>query len=439
MKEKLSTFQIILFVVLGFAILIGVLVFSFQRSKSGNQTVNVTMWGMVPNEIIITLTDKMNEAHRDSINLTYTQIPPTEFESKLVEALASGTGPDLVVFNNDLLVKHENKLANITYDFYPQKTFKDTFIGAGDILLKTDGISGLPWIVDPLVMYYNRTILNNEGIAVPPKYWDEFLALVPALVKKDSTFNLSRSAVSFGEFRNVKNAREIFATLVMQAGNPIISRNFSPADTFERTAFISTFSDRLGFSLVPAEAALAFFTQFSNPSKTSYSWNRALPNSEDMFLLGDLAFYFGRASEYETLQRKNPNLNFDVAMMPQSRSTDQKTVYADLSFIGLIKNSPNLQAAFNAAFLLTNSENIKIFSDISNLPPVRRDLLVSRNDNAALQTFYSSALIAQPFVDPSVADTTRILTDMVESVVSGRTGESESVLRAGSELKNYLK
>ncbi len=439
MKEKLSTFQIILFVVLGFAILIGVLVFSFQRSKSGNQTANVTMWGMIPDDIVVTLTDKINEVDRDSINLTYTQIPPAEFESKLVEALASGTGPDLVVLNNDLLVKHENKLANITYDFYPQKTFKDTFIGAADILLKIDGISGLPWIVDPLVMYYNRTILNNEGIAVPPKYWDEFLALVPTLVKKDSTFNLSRSAVSFGEFRNVKNAREIFATLVMQAGNPIVSRNFSPSDTFERTSFISTFSDRLGFSLVPAEAALAFFTQFSNPSKTSYSWNRALPNSEDMFLLGDLAFYFGRASEYETLQRKNPNLNFDVAMMPQSRSTDQKTVYADLSFIGLIKNSPNLQAAFNAAFLLTNSQNIKIFSDISNLPPVRRDLLVSKNDNAALQTFYSSALIAQPFIDPSVVDTTRILTDMVESVVSGRTGESESVLRAGSELKNYLK
>jgi ABC-type glycerol-3-phosphate transport system substrate-binding protein len=439
MKEKVSTFQIILFVVLGFAILIGVLMFSFQRSKSSNQTANVSLWGTVPSELILSLTDKINEAKRDAINMTYTEFSPTDFEQKLIEALASGTGPDMVVFNNDLVIKHENKLATITYEFYPQKTFKDTFVDAGDVLLKNDGITGFPWMIDPLVMYYNRTILNNEGIAVPPKYWDEFISLVPTLVTKDSTFNISQSAVSFGEFRNVKNAREIFMTLVMQAGNPLITRNVSPADTFERTEFISLFSERLGFNLVPAEAALTFFTQFSNPAKLSYSWNRSLPNSEEMFLSGELAFYFGRASEYRDLQRKNPNLNFDATLMPQSRATDKKVVYADLNFIGLVKSSPNLQSAFNAAFLLTNYDNIAALSEITALPPVRSDLLTNKNDNAVLQSFYSSALIAQPFLDPSVPDTTRILTNMVESVVSGSLGESEAVTRAGSEIKKYLK
>lgn len=440
MKEKLSTFQIILFVILGFAIIIGVLVFSFQRSKSENTSAPVTMWGTLPGTVIRELSEKINEAKRDSLVLNYVEFTAEEFEAKLIEALASGTGPDLIVLNDDLLVKHENKLAIIPYESFPQKTFKDTFIEAGDILLKKDGIVGFPWVVDPLVMYYNKSILNSEGVAVPPKFWDEVLALVPTLVKKDATFNISRAVVSFGEFRNVTNAKDIFATLVMQAGNPIVTRNYAPAETFERTEFISIFADRLGFNLVPAEAALTFFTQFSNPAKASYSWNRGLPSSQAMFLSGDLIFYFGFASEYEILQRKNPNLNFDVAIIPQSRTVqNQKTTYGDLYMVGLIKNSPNIASAFNAAYMLTLPENIATLSSIMNLPPVRRDLLVGKNDNAALQTFYSSALITKPFVDPSVKDTTAIWTNMVESIVSGRSSESDAVLRADSEMDKFLK
>ena len=439
MKEKISTFQIILFVVLGFAIIIGVLVFSFQKSSSTKQTGPVTMWGTLPSDIVRQLTEKINEAKQDSINLNYVEFTAVEFEQKLIEALASGTGPDMIVINDDLLVEHENKLSTIAYEFYPQKTFKDTFVEAGDVLLKNDGISGLPWIIDPMVMYYNRSILNTEGISLPPKYWSDFLTLVPSLVKKDSSFNLQRAALSLGEFRNVKYAKEIFATMIMQAGNPIITRNYTPADSFERTEFISTFADRLGFSVVPAEAALSYFVQFSNPTKTAYTWNRALPNSEDMFLSGDLVFYFGLASEYQNLQKKNPNLNFDVAIMPQSQSTGAKITYADLYTIGFIKNSPNLQNAFNVGYMLTSPENVSILSSIMNLPPVRRDLLVNKNDNAALQTFYSSALIAKTFLDPSAQDTTRIWTDMIESVISGRTNENDAILRANAELKKYLK
>lgn len=439
MKEKISTFQIILFVALGFAIIIGVMIFSFQRSTSTQQTGPVTMWGTLPSDVIRELTDKINEVKQDTINLNYVEFTALEFEQKLIEALAAGAGPDVVVFNDDLLVRHENKLSPIAYEFYPQKTFKDTFIEAGDVLLKTDSVSGLPWIVDPMVMYYNRSILNTEGIALPPKYWDEFLTLVPRLVRSNSSFNIQRAALSLGEFRNVKYAKEIFATLVMQAGNPIFQRNYVPTDSFERTEFISTFADRLGFPVVPAEAALTYFTQFSNPTKTSYTWNRALPNSEEMFLAGDLVFYFGLASEYKNLQRKNPNLNFDVAMMPQSRSSNQNITYADLYFIGFIKNSPNLQNAFNAAYTLTSPENIGNLSSIMNLPPVRRDLLVHKNDNAALQTFYSSALIAKPFVDPNVQETSRIWTDMVESVISGRSNETDAVIRADAEIEKYLK
>jgi ABC-type glycerol-3-phosphate transport system substrate-binding protein len=441
MKEKISPFQMILLVVLGFAILVGVLLFSSQRNSSNTQGVPVTMWGTVPQDTVQQLIDTILTANRNSISLTYVAFTPDEFDAAFVEALASGNGPDLVILDNNSIVKHENKLSLVSYDYYPQKVFKDTFIDAGNILLKSDGIVGFPFIIDPMVMYYNKSVLNSEGVASLPKYWNDFTNLVPNLTKKDSLFTISRSVLPFGEFRNVPKARDIFAMLVMQAGNPIIVRNTDATrDVYNDTSFISIFQDRLGLDLIPAEAALTFFTQFSNPSKVSYTWNRSLPNAEAMFLSGDLVFYFDYASQYAQLQRKNPNLNFDVALMPQSqRDMNEKITGGTLSFIGLVKSSPKLEAAFNTAYILTNYENVSILNTILNLPPVRRDLLGNTNNNAALQVFHESALITKPFMDPDQKQTQKIFTDMVESVVSGRLSGSEAVRRAHEEFSSYVK
>lgn len=436
MNDKKSPFQIILFAVLIIAIIAGVLLFSMKRQDQANTGEPVTIWGTLSQEVFGAYLNQINETTRDSLRATYREIENEKFESTLVEALASGTGPDMVIMKDEWLMKHENKLFTIGYDYLPQKTFKETFIEAGDVLLKSDGISGFPFIIDPLVMYYNRATLNAAGLSFAPKYWDEFLKNVPGLVRKDSSFNISKSAVALGEYKNIKNAKEILVSMIMQAGNPIISRNSSGQ---KGSSYVINLEGRNGFAVAPADAALNYYTQFSNPSKTLYSWNRALPNSDEMFLSGNLAFYFGLASEYFTLQRKNPNLNYDVSVLPQSRSSDTKITYGDLYFIGILNNSKNIGGAFTAANTLTSALNLKLFANILSLPPVRRDLLVEQNSNAVLQNFNLSALIAKPFIDPDGAKTSKIFSDMVESYTSGRSLISEAIERAQNELNqiNY--
>ncbi len=436
MNEKKSPFQIILFAVLVIAIIAGVLVFSMQRQNQANTGEPVTIWGTINQEVFSVYLNQINENVRDSIKATYREIEDDKFESVLVEALASGTGPDMVIMKDEWLAKHENKLYTIGYDYLPQKTFKDTFIDAGNILLKQNGISGFPFIIDPLVMYYNKATLNSAGLAFAPKYWDEFLKNVPGLVRKDTSFNISKSAVALGEYRNIKNAKEILVTMIMQAGNPIVSRNVAGQGA---GAFAINLEGRNGFAVAPADAALNYYTQFSNPSKTLYSWNRALPNSDEMFLSGNLAFYFGLASEYFTIQRKNPNLNYDVAVIPQSRSSDNKLTYGDLYFLAILNNSKNIGGAFTAANTLTSNVNLKLLANILSLPAVRRDLLVEVNSNSVLQNFNLSALIAVPFIDPDANKTSKIFSDMVESYTSGRSLISEAIERAQNELNqiNY--
>lgn len=442
MNNKLSTFQMIFFGVLAFMIIAGVIIFSMQRAGGGSTTVDVTAWGTVSEDIINSTIKEINDLKKDSISLSYRQLSPANFESILIEALASGSGPDLVFMTNDLIVKHQNKLYNISYDNYPQKDFKNNFIEAADVLLTDTGIIGLPYILDPLMLYWNRSLLNAASISQPPAFWDQMLNMTPRLTKIDDNLKVQKSAISLGEYRNIKNAKDVLVTLIMQSGSPIIARNTNPNIA---SKFVEKMSDNLGFTIKPTNAALSYYTQFSNPSLNSYSWNRSLPNSQQMFLAGDLAFYLDYASEYIPIRQKNPNLNFDVAVMPQSRIANEegfevgKKTLGRMIFIGIVNNTPNLYPAFAAAKLLTEQANINLLTEFTNLPPVRRDSLANPSDNAIMQTFYDSALIATPFLDPDPVATDRIFLDMVESYTSGRYGLSEVVNRASSQFGDIIK
>lgn len=436
MKQKLSPFQIVLFGFLIVAIIAGVIIFSLQRSSENEQAVPLTAWGTISGDIIADLIDLQNDRVKNSIDITYTEYTPESFEPAFIEALASGSGPDLVFIDEELIFKHENKLYEVDYEFYPQRQYRDTFIEAGDVLLKKDGIIGFPFQVDPLVLYWNRTTLNSAGISTVPQYWDRILQITPQLVRADENLSIQKASVAMGEFRNINHAKEIFISLIKQAGNPLISRTLGSQN---QEGFAVTLDDRLGYSIKPAEAALNYFVQFSNPSLNSYSWNRSLPSSKEMFLAGDLAFYIGYASEFSELRERNPNLNFDVAILPQSRNSEENVAaVGSLVFVGITRNSQNLSGAFNAVMKLSGPEMLADLVTINNLPPVRRDLIAAQNDNAIMQTFYDAALITRPFIDPSAQKSNQILSNMVESYISGRSSADQALLRAQNQLRDLI-
>jgi len=428
MNQKLTTFQMIVFSILIVAIVAAVIVFAAQRRSSRQKAVPITMWGTIDSEIIQHIQTSVNDEVKDSIDITYTEFVEEEYESSLIEALASGEAPDVAILSDDLLLKHENKLFLINYEFYSQLQFKNNFIEAGEFLLREDGVLGFPLIVDPLVLYWNRTILNNEGVSKPPQHWDQFLDLVPKLVVKDSTSNITRSAVAMGEFRNIKNAKEVLIALIQQAGNDVIIRNS------EKKIYESILKQRLGYTLRPADTAVNFFIQFSNPSKKVYSWNRALPSSDSMFISGDLAFYFGFASERKKMIEKNPNLNFDITVLPQSRSSDENSTVGKVHFVSILNQSKKIAAAYDALLKITKPQSTVYMSEVTGLPSVRREVLAEVPESAYQDVYNDSALIAKVFLDPNESATQNIFQSLIESVVTGVEETSTAVSRADQEI-----
>lgn len=427
----MSTFRIILTGVFAMFIVIGVISFAvFRGGSGGSQLEQVTIWGNIPESIFIKSLENINLNKDVKISVNYIEKDSDSFGRDFIEALASSVGPDAILLSQDQILQYEDKLYPIPYSSISERSFKDTFIEEAELYLSSKGIIALPFSIDPLVMYWNRDMFTDALLVQPPSYWDEFYSLAGKITKADRDLNISRSAVSMGEFRNIANAKEILSLLIIQAGNPIIKDS--------EGGLSSILNDSLGFNSSPTEAAIRFYTEFSNPSKTSYSWNRSLPLSTSYFLSGDLGIYFGFASELGDMKMKNPNLNFDVAVVPQRREAKTKITFGKMQGFALVKSSKKLSSAYATISVLTAKDNIEAWSKISGLPPVRKDLLSLGSADSIGSIFYTSAIISKAWLDPNREETKNIFQDMVESTISGRSRVSESVNKANEELQNLL-
>src|SRR3989344_84897 len=426
----MSKFQIIFTAIFGLFIIVGVFIFAFSGRGSSNQTV-VTVWGHIPQSAFSEAVYKLPIRDDKALEIRYVYKNPADFERDFLEALAGGSGPDIVILAAEDIMRYRNMLFLIPYQSYAERTFKDTFIEAGEIFLARDGFFALPFLVDPMVMYWNRDMFSKVSIGEPPRYWDEFFELSKKITVKDGSLNITKATLPLGEYENVKHAKDILLSLIFQAGNVNLVR----ADS---TGYKVNLLDLSGKQISPSTAALNFFTEFSNPSKVHYSWNRALPLSENMFTSGDLALYFGYASERALIRLKNPNLNFEVAAMPQSRAGERPVVYGRVKGLAVTRNTKNLSASFRIVSALTSQSAIDIFSQATNLPPVRRDLIARGPRSGSEPLFYQAALISKGCLDPSQAGSGRIFKEMIESITGGRVRTDEAIAKAQQELNLIL-
>ncbi len=425
----MTKFKIILTALFVVFIVGGLFAFATFRSGGGRNVTEVTLWGTLPKSTIETwLSDTALQSK--TVKVKYVEKDENMLEADFVEALASGSGPDLIMFPHDLLLRHYNKLSVVPFESFSERDFKDTFIEEGELFLSGQGVVGFPISIDPMVMYWNRPLISSAGLSSPPRFWDEFYTIAPAFNEKNQAGNLKKSIVALGVFDNVKNAKEILSLLIMQSGSPIIG--------VSSQGLTSVLNERFNSVTTPADSALRFFTDFGNSGKPIYSWGRNLPSSLDAFGGETLATYFGFSSELKNIRRKNPNLNFDVSLMPQIRGSSKKMTYGKLSALVIPKNSGNAAAAVEAAILLTSRAPLELLAKSTGLPPVRRDLLSKIPGDAVSPIFYQSALVSKAWLDPSSAETTNIFRDMVDSVVSGRERVPEAVARAHEELNQLL-
>ncbi len=435
--EKPKIFQMVVMGIFAVFIIIGMLAFSGKLPlPKGGEDVNygkVTLWGTYPASVVQGVINTKFQAEK-SVTINYVAKNKSTFDRDFLEALASGTGPDLFLIGQDEILRNLNKITLIPYQTIPERDFKNKFIEEGDMFMRPGGIVAIPFTIDPLVMYWNRDIFTNVGIIMPPTKWEEFYSLAPRVLVRGSDGSITRSFTSLGEYSNISNAKEIVSTLIMQSGNPIVS-NRNGILVSELAAGSGT---KVAGTQSSANQAINFFTQFSKEDKDSYSWNRSLPLSRSQFEAGDLAVYFGFASEYSSIAKRNPHLNFDVALIPQAEKASTRITFGHMQGIAVVKSSRNTAGAIYAALLLSRSDVVGAVAEAAGLPPVRRDLLSMRPSNAVFSIFYDSAIIARAWHDPVPKETDQLFRRMIDDVNSGRLKISEALSVTQGGINNIL-
>lgn len=430
-----GNFKIIILVAFVFFAVFAVMVFAglIKLGPDKNAVVptgTVVLWGTVKSSVMNPLLVEFNENNK-TFTVKYVQKYPETFDQELLESIASGTGPDMFFLPDSLAYSYSNKIYTIPYTSYPISTFKNTFASAGEVFTTSKGILAFPIIIDPLVMYYNRSMLDTNNVVYPPIYWDEFTQLVPIFTQKNVDKQIVSSAVALGQYTNVVNAKSIITTLFMQAGSNIVSED----DGYFSTDFNQGGINGRG-NLGPI---LSFYTSFADPLKENYSWNKSLPNSRDFFSAEKSAFYFGFSSELQSLISKNPNQNFAVTAVPQIKNANTKKTSAMVTGVAVSSFSKNLNTAFTAASLMATSDFAKKFADALGVAPARRDLLAQKPGDAYFPVFYSSALFAKSWLDPSPRDSNVVFKSMIDKVLSNTSTAEESVREAGSRLDLLLR
>lgn len=424
-------FAMLVFVIVAVLMVAGIIpgLGGVMPGGGGGNEVKIVVWGPVSSDVFGGFFTNLNGANRGVFNLAYAQKNPETYESELIEALASGKGPDIFLLSQDLILKHKDKVFLVPFQSFDKRSFKDTFIEESELYLDGEnGIVALPLMIDPMILYWNRDLFNDVGIAKPPVFWDEFLVYSQKLTQRDASSNIVQAGAGLGDFQNIDYAEDIISFLILQTGNPVV----------DAATLRPTLKENRGLVVNPTESAVRFFAEFSDPAKTSYSWNRAMPESKNAFAAGILAMYFGYAGEYKDIASKNPHLNFDVAEIPQIRDGGVKVTFGKMQALAISRFSEHKDAALTALAAILQKDFIGQLSEKSYLPPVRRDLLLEKSSDPIMAVFYLAALKSRAWLEPEPQKVFDIFKTMVDSAITGKRRISDAVSDADAKLSNLL-
>ncbi len=427
-----SLFQIVLLAVFGSLAIAGVLIFAFAVG-GGQATTSigkVVIWGTLDGKAFTTVLDQATQYNQDLQQVTYVQKNETTFERDLLEALAKNTGPDIFVLRSDHAFNEEPKIMPVPYTDLSDVTFKSMFAEAGNVFLGPEGVSAFPFVIDPLVLYWNRDILAGAGYAEAPKFWEDVREMAPHVTIKNGSSEIQTATIALGTYGNIGNAKSILSLLLLQKGVELTVRQngvLSPA-----------LSDgRAGLEKQSGAETLAYYTSFADPSQSHYTWNGALPNARNVFSAGDSALYIGFASEATLISTMNPNLNYAIAPVPQFKDEERTSNFGRVYAFAIPRVASNPAGAFLTAQLLDSATTSHALSRALGIPPARRDLL-SEPSQGYGNLFNRMALIARAWIDPNPVQTEYLFRAMIENVASGASSIQESIQRGDQQMAQII-
>ncbi|MBI4262003.1 extracellular solute-binding protein [Candidatus Uhrbacteria bacterium] len=410
---------------LGSLIFVGALCTREQPMKV--DPVTLEYWHVFDNESALQQIAENLRAQYPYITVNFRRFREEEYEDRLVNALAAGSGPDLFAIQDTWVGKYEDKVLPLPPELtiptftteggiskttvaHPgkQATLRpwdvhDLFVDVvADTVIRNPRnkdagtIIGLPLALDTIVLYVNRDLLSREKIPEPPTTWDELTGqdvkegMIQKLTKTDVRGNIFQSAIALGGSTNIKRAPDILSLLMLQNNTPMTGAH---GDV--------TFNQRSqGFDqqAPPAEVALDFYSYFSDPANVAYTWNGALPEALDAFTSNRTAMFFGYAYHLPLVRARAPQMNLVVKPMLQI-APDAQVNYANFWVTAVSKQTRAPNEAWKLLlFAATDREQAFAYAKTAARPVALRSLITAQRDDPEqedMRVFVDAVLTAK--------------------------------------------
>jgi ABC-type glycerol-3-phosphate transport system substrate-binding protein len=428
------------------------------KPKVSNYKVDLEIWGALDDsDAYAEIFQNYRDVNPHIGEIVYKKQRIETYQRDLVDALASGKGPDIFLINNTWLPTFSNKITPAPKEILTEQRFRKNFVDVCvDDFISQGEIFAVPLSVDSLALYYNKDLFNAVGITAPPKTWDEFLAVSEKITKINALGEISPSGAALGTASNIYRATDILGMLLLQNGVQMRDGR-----------------GKLDFSgNVNARKALEFYTSFSRSSAPNYSWNTQMHNSVDAFSEGTLAMMLNYSWQSEVIKSKSPKLSFSVADLPQSSLSapvgyanywgyvvsNNKVVAVDQkSKVAPVPNNIRIAEAWNFLTYLTTKmeaqtvapnsatsvtkKPVSKFDPAENYlektkqPAARRDLVEVQKDDVDLGVFAKGNLVAKSWIQNDPAATESIFKEMIDNVNRGALSVGDALKTAEGRLQ----
>jgi len=391
------------------------------------------------------------QAIHSNIKINYRKLRYEEYEKELLNSFAEDRGPDILSLHAGWMERYQNKLAPMPAEItmaYPVITgtlkkeetielrtnrsltlgqIKEQYLDTVYDNAIIDGkVYGLPMSVDSLVLFYNRDLMNSAGITEVPKYWnDKFLEDVKTLTKQNENGKIVQSGVALGTSDNIERYSDILSLLMMQNGAQMMSYEDKRV-TFQTALKGSN-------TAAPGLEALRFYTDFANPVKQVYSWDKEMPNSLQAFIEGRLAMFFGYAYHIPMIKAQAPRLNYGISPMLQIEGNTTQINFANYWLETVSSKSAYQAEAWNFIQFATKAENAQSYLTKAKKPTALRSLVDQQKNNDEISVFANQLLTSRSWYkgkDYNAAEV--IIGEMIEEALIAELNDLPKVISSGA-------
>jgi multiple sugar transport system substrate-binding protein len=304
---------------------------------TGKTQLTMATWaGADESKELQAIIDKINAAAPD-YQIVYNPAP-ADYYTKIQTMIAGNQAPDLFWLDQDNTVPYADKgaLLDLTdmlkADKSPAADLTDYFPSQLATAQYNGKTYGLPWIAQPVMMYYNPALFDAAGLKQPDDTmtWDDFKTDMEKLTKPDGS-----------QFGTTLNGWPPIQMFVWQAGGEVISEDLktSPVDSPEALAGEQFYADLIyNKKYAPSEATIKE------------------QGFEAMMRAGKVATFFGGAADsYDYDHAKDPKIPvLKVAPLPKNPKTGKRTTFAWTASTVVSASTKNPAVAYKALIALTD-------------------------------------------------------------------------------------